>query len=164
MKFLNFTIENSIHLHVGDRVFDLHNHFSLDSHSYRVSQRIFELAFKGEVSQDSQEASTGTKTDLNMIFKGVDFLRVQDEPLDETHVCFEGIVNLDDETPEKPGMVYQFNNFFSTEEFEILRDEGREIDWKNYFIISFIHGVDILISAETVEVEFTQKTDVLRLD
>jgi hypothetical protein len=94
-----------------------------------------------------------------MIFRNVEFLRVQDQPFDETNVCFDGMDNLDDLTPNKPDIVYEFNNFFSTEEFEKMEKfDEKKIDYNQYFILGFVWGVDILINAETVEVQFQQTT------
>jgi hypothetical protein len=150
MKLLNFQIKG-IELELADRKFDLHNHFTLQGYSYDTINRIFELNFKGLVfhSTPELELDNSLTTELKIIFRQVIFLRIQDRPFDETNICFLGMQFVSDLTKDTPEIVMQIQELFYTDEIE-------SFNWKNYIYISFIHGVDILISAETLEVRFNQ--------
>lgn len=162
MKFLNFKFVNSLCIDCAGHMVDLHNQFHLDEHRYYVSRKVFELAFKGELSYGREQGETIKLTDLKMIFRNVEFLRVQDEPCDETNVCFNGIDNLGELVKDH---FYSFNNFFSIEEFEEMEKfDGKKIDYNQYFLLRFIWGVNILINAETVEVQFQQTSSLSKSD
>jgi hypothetical protein len=150
MKLLNFQIKGT-ELEIAERKFDLHNHFTLQGYTYDTINKIFELNFKGIVTycNPELELDNSLTTELKIIFRQVIFLRIQDCPFDEKNVCFDGMEFVSDLTKDTPEIVRQIQELFYTDEIE-------SFNWKNYIYISFIHGVDILISAETVEVRFHQ--------
>lgn len=88
-------------------------------------------------------------TDFKIIFRQVEFLRIQDSPSHEDHVCFNKMQFVNEIVGELPETIIQLENLFST-------DEIAQLDWEKYLYIDFIWGVSILISSETVEVKFNQ--------
>ncbi len=164
-EFLNFYIE-SIYLHFGGQIFDLHNHFKLQGYTYKTQKRIFELAFYGDIRYCSQNADNKVKADLKFIFRNVSFLRIQDESLDETNVCFEKIRRVGSMNP-KPEIALQVEQEMI--ERNAVSPDGKYneestsgIDWNKYFYLNFVWGVDILIAAETVEASLHQTVEIDR--
>ncbi len=149
MKFLNFSIEEEINIKVANQSFDLHNEFKLMGYNYHTQNKVFELIFQGFVSWEMAEATNLLMTDLKIIFRQVEFLRIQDSPVHEDNVCFNKMQFVNEIVGQLPETIIQLENLFSTDEIE-------ECDWEKYLYIDFIWGVSILISSETVEAKFNQ--------
>ncbi|WP_017653045.1 hypothetical protein [Fortiea contorta] len=153
MKLLNFSIDKVINIKTANQTFDLHNQFKLQGYNSNTLERVFELIFKGFVCWGMEEVNNLVTTDFKIIFRNVNFLRIQDTPFHEENVCFNQMQFVDEMIGEFPEPVIQVENLFSTDELE-------SFDWKKYMYISFTWGVAILISSETVEVQFKQSNSL----
>ncbi|BAY87665.1 hypothetical protein NIES267_71890 (plasmid) [Calothrix parasitica NIES-267] len=157
MKILNFSIEKVINIKVANQIFDLHNEFPLQGYNYKTLEKTFELSFKGNSvyydNWDDREVGNELITDLKIIFRNVKFLSIRDCPFDETNVCFTQMKFVNKMIEERPGSINEIENLVSS---SVYADEIEPFGWEEFMYISFIYGVEILISSETVEANFNQ--------
>jgi hypothetical protein len=148
MRLLNFRI-NTNKLEVGGQVFDLHNHFKLQGYAYDTGNRVFELKLRGRTYHCGTPVETHVTTDLRFTFRNVIRLHVKDLPFDQTNVCLLTMGHVSG-MAVPPRMVERL-------EEESAESEGEPpLERSTCLYINFIWGVDILISAETVEATFQQ--------
>jgi hypothetical protein len=147
MKLLNFHIKATA-VELAEQIFELHN-FDLQSYTYDTKKRIFKLQLRGNMSEASPAGFHEVITDLQIIFRDVTFLRIQDSPYEDQYFCLVGMefVNEILARTSKPNLLVQVDNLFDSDEFPVA-------EWPNYLLINFIGGVDILIAAATAEVSF----------
>ncbi len=161
MKLINFQIKEGIEIELAGQGFDLHNQFQLQRYTYEATNRLLELEFQSSVvwCGEFPEVDNCLTTNLKIIFKNVDFLRIRertkDYPIDEQGECLDSIEFVD-QIGSRNQEFFQMPNAPSEIEDCLYTDEAEQPESKNYLLISFMGGISILISAETAEVRFSQ--------
>ena len=193
MRLLNFRVLDSITIKAENQEINLHN-CVLIKYAFNVPDNIFSIFLDGcyyyELSEevDGKElpvTTSSARTEINLIFKNIRFLRIQELPPTKKGLlglmkenCLNSIEIITPETLKKKetqeqeyfsknvlteeraegkaeekycqqeSTVYQVGNLFT-------HDELDAIDASAFMQINFIYTGEILISAETVEVEVT---------
>jgi hypothetical protein len=147
MKLTNFRIRDTT-LEVEGTTFDLHDVLQLVRQSYDVPARRLVLNFSG-----SRWEPDGTRVDaeLELTFEEIAFLRIQIEPIPEdTNACLLGF-----EPVQKcigrhgaPDIIIVYEDLFTSEE---------RTDWTGWYVLTFIHGPDILVKAAEARATFTHE-------
>lgn len=145
MKCANFTVDG-IYLKTKDNNFNLHDHFSFRSYQHEIHEQVFTLFFTGNYHCFVRGVEYEDTTDLKIVFKKVHFLRVRNNPLDPSNICFEHMKYIRDLRDTE--LLDEAQKLFLEHEFPDT--------WQECIHILFVWGVDILISAATVEVEFNR--------
>ena len=156
MKFLNFQLK-SVYLETVGQSFNLHS-FVLQKYSKDQSNDLFEITLHSQVWHNYQVGATEVKTELGIIFRNVRQITILDESYEQN--CFLGMQFVSDLT-YYPTIVQQHIDRLAMDERFRAANSGTEeqavgIDGNDYVYVSFIGGVQFLISSKTVEVRFQQ--------
>jgi hypothetical protein len=146
MKLSNFRIHDAT-LEVDGSTFDLHDVLQLDRQSYDVRARRLVLTFSGSRWEPDR---TRVDAELELTFEEIAFLRIQIEPIaEDTNACLLGFQPVEDciRRHTAPDIVVLYEDLFASDE---------QTDWTGWYVLTFIHGPDILVKAAEARADFTQ--------
>lgn len=153
MKLTNFRVQDAT-LEVAGVVLDLHNVLLLRRQDYHVEARRLVLTFAGS----SLHPVSGVRQDnwldaeLVLTFEEVSFLRMQIEPMaEDTNACLLGFEPVEQRlrSGDAPEMVVVYDELFASDE---------RADWTGWWMLTFIHGPDILIKAAEAQATISQRS------
>ena len=155
MKFVNFRLKEERTIVLGRTEFDLHNAVLLKRQTYDVNARTFELSFSGGwLQSDPDQAIAGNlmQTEVTLTFEDVEYLRAQNEPcLEDLTPSLEHFAEVKSLVGESTQQTHYNKLFYSDE----------QPDWTDFWYLSFVWGVSVLIKADRVRADFRQHNQMM---